>query len=219
MRGAGPLPLPCEVAGDQIVIAGRVLKHLRGQLLPECGCHRTGFERVQHPGVVAGIHDHQHVRVIFGGGTQHGRTTDINVLDGLFKGAIGFGDGGFEWIEIDHEDVNGADRMLLHLGNVLEVAATAQQSTVDFGMQRLDPPVQNFWRTGVGCDIGDGEAGVPQDLRGAAGGEDFPTQGCQPSGQVHDSHLVRDADQCAFQPGHPRASHDRRADVRKRRQG
>ena len=45
-RGAGPLPMPCEVAGDQIVIAGRMLKHLRGQLLPECGCHRTGFERV-----------------------------------------------------------------------------------------------------------------------------------------------------------------------------
>ena len=157
--------------------------------------------------------------MIFGGGTQHGGTTDINVLDGLFKGTIGFGDSGFEWIEIDHEDVNGADRMLLHVGNVLEVAATAQQSTVDFGMQRLDPPVQNFWRTGIGCHIGDGEAGVPQDLRGAAGGEDFRAQGCQPSGQVYDSRLIRDADQCALQPSHPRASHDSRSDVRKRGQG
>ena len=121
-----------------------MLKDFRRQLAPELGRHRAGFERVQHPSVIRRVHQDQHIFMIFCGGTEHGRTTDVDILNRVLNCTIRFGDRLLERIEIDHDHIDGADPVLLHLGHVLRDTTAGEQPSVDFGMQRLDPTIQDF---------------------------------------------------------------------------
>ena len=136
--------LSLQVAGDQAVVARRMLKDFRRQLAPELGRHRAGFERVQHTGVIGRVHQDQHLVMIFCGGAQHRGATDIDVLDRVLNRAVRSRDRLLERIEIDRQHVDGIDPVPLHLGHVRGVAAATEQSSVDFRVQRLDPTVQDF---------------------------------------------------------------------------
>ena len=56
----------------------------------------------------------------------------------------------------------GADRVI--------GAGTRQQAAVNFRMQGFHPTIHDFRKAGHATDIGDGQAGVAQGFRGAAGG-------------------------------------------------
>ena len=50
--------------------------------------------------------------MVFGGCANHGWTADINILDGVFERAVWIGDGGFEGVEVDHNQIDAIDRVL-----------------------------------------------------------------------------------------------------------
>src|SRR6266511_5878976 len=83
------------------------------------------------------------------------------------------------------------------------VVAAAQQPPMDLGMERLDPPVQNLRRAGIGGYVGDRDPGLSERLGGPAGGENLVPQLLQSLGEFEDPGLVRHADQ---RPLHARFS-------------
>ncbi len=144
--------------------------------------------------VIVGRLDHDgNVLVVLGGGADHGRAADVDVLDGVFQGATGLGDGGGEGIEVDHHHVDGGDVVLSHDG-VIPVA-TAEDATVNLGVQSLDAAVHHLGETGVVGDFGDRQTGLGQQLGGATGGEQIDTTLAQGAGELKDSGLVRDTQQ------------------------
>ena len=187
--------LPLEVAGDHAVVPRGVLKDLARQVAPHRRWHLAPTQRVQHGPVVGRIDHHRHVGVVLGGRAQHRRPPDIDILDRLVEGAARFADRRFEGIEVDHHHVDGRNSLLRHFGDVLRVRAPAEQTAVDFGMERLDPPVQNLRRARVRRHVGDRHAGVPQGLRGPAGGKDFVALPRQSLRKLDDAGLLRHADQ------------------------
>ena len=124
----------------------------------------------QDAGVVGGIDHHRDRGVVLGRGADHGRAADVDVLDAVFESAHP-GDGRLEGVEVDHQQIDRLDAVRLGGAGVLGVAADGEEAAVDLGVKGLDPAVHHLGEAGEGGDVGDGDAGVPQGLGGAAGRE------------------------------------------------
>ncbi|MNN21916.1 hypothetical protein D3C81_1352530 [compost metagenome] len=120
-------------------------------------------DRVDHDRDAAGFG-----AVVLGRRAQHGRAADVDVLDRVGERAVRLGDGFTERIQVDHQHVDAIDARCLDGVHVLGAVATGQEAAVNLGVQRLDAAIQNFRRTRVGGHFGDGQAGVGQQLGGAA---------------------------------------------------
>ena len=57
--------------------------------------------------------------MVLGRAAQHGRTADIDILDGVFERAVRLRDGGFERIQVHHDEVDEVDTVLLGFVEVL----------------------------------------------------------------------------------------------------
>ncbi len=186
-----------EIVGNRAVIAGGVFKHFHRQIetggVADRAVLRPHF--AQHPRIVAGVHHDRDRRMILGRRPQHGRSANIDVFNGVRQGAIGLGDRGFKWIEVDHQQVDGRNTVLHHRRVVL--TAPAQQTAVNPGMQGLEATVHHLREAGVIGDLNHGNAAVVQQLGGAAGGEQFHAQFMQGAGEVDDAGLVGNAEQSA----------------------
>ena len=81
--------------------------------------------------------------------------------------------------------------MFLHCGNMLGVVAAMQDPSVNFGVQRLDPPIQHFRKTGQFGDIFDGDAGISQQLSRTASGDEFDPKSGERPGKINQAGFVR----------------------------
>ena len=149
-------------------------------------------------GVVGRIGDHGDAVHILRRRTNHGRAADVDIFDELFDGEIGARGGGFERIQIHDHQINRRDSLLPHLIAVGGFAAAEQDAAMDLGMQRLDASAEHFRPAGEVGDIAHGQAGIAQQLGGAAGGNDLDLGGGQGAREFHDAGLVVNAYQCAF---------------------
>src|SRR5579863_8219199 len=95
---------------------------------------------------------------ILGGGPNHRRPADINVLDQFLECDSRLGGGLFEGVEVDHHHVDGGNVVLGDGGDVLGVFPAMQDASVHFGMQRLDPPVEHFGEAGKFSNVFDRDA-------------------------------------------------------------
>ena len=126
-------------------------ERLRGQLLAARKRNAVACRHVlQHARVVGRIDDDGHALMILGGGADHRRPADIDVLDRVFVGAIRLRHGGGEWIQIHDQQIDRLDAVRLH--DVL-VDVTAEQTAVNLRMQRLHAAVHDFRKTGVRRDL------------------------------------------------------------------
>jgi hypothetical protein len=66
---------------------------------------------------------------------------------------------------------------------------------VNFGVQRLDSPVQTFGAAGVITDVLNGDAGVANGLGGAAGGEEVDVFGMEEGCEGEEGGFVRDGEE------------------------
>ena len=73
------------------------------------GCSVTGAvigrQVVEHGRVIGAVHHHRHVAVVLGGGADHRRAADIDVLDAIVIGPASR-HRRLERIEIDHQEVD-----------------------------------------------------------------------------------------------------------------
>jgi hypothetical protein len=163
------------------------------------GNRAAGLDLVQHRRVVLRIGEHADaallVAVVLGRGAHHGRAADVDVLDGVVQRAAGLGHRLAEGIEIHHHQVDRRDAVLGHDRQMLGQVAPAEDAAMHLGMQGLDPAVEHFGKAGVVGDVGDGEAGVAQQLGGAAGGKQLDAELGQAAGKINRAALVGNADE------------------------
>ena len=119
-------------------------------------------------GVVATVCDNSDRRVVLGRRAHQGRSSDVDILDRVFKAAVGPCHRCRKRIEIDHDQVDRGNGLRVHHGVVL--SASAENATVHFRVQRLDPAVHHFRKAGVIRDLCDCQAGFAEQSVGAASG-------------------------------------------------
>ena len=142
--------------------------------------------------VAARVGDHGHALEVLGGGADHGRPADIDVLDDLFLGDAAAAGDFLEGIEADDHHVDGLDVVLLEREHVLVDVAVGQQAGVDVGMQRLHAPVEDLGEAGDVADAGHGDALFLEEFGGAAGGDDLDTEVAERLGELVQPDLVGD---------------------------
>ena len=182
--------------GHRSVIGGRARKGPLRQLAPQ-GEGRgaaIGLHLVQHHAIIFHIHHHRHPVMVLGGAARHGGAADINILDGGFE--IGAArDGGFERIEIAHQEVYSGDAVLGHAGGMVGLVAQRQQSAMHHRVQGLDPAIHHFREVGDVRHVADGQSGVAQRLGCAAGRNQHHAQVGQPLREFEQPGLVGDRQQ------------------------
>lgn len=173
-----------------------MLEGLGGQPLAGAQVEAAGPDGGEDAAVPRRAGDDGHGRVVLGGGTDHRRTADVDLLDALV-GRRARGDGLAERVEVDDDEV---ERLDAELGELLTVAVEPQvgeDARVDLRVQGLDAAVQALGEAGQLLDLGDGDAGRG-DLRGGGpGGDELDTGFVQPASQVLQPGLVVDADERA----------------------
>ena len=139
---------------------------------------------------------------VFRGRAHHGRAADVDVFNRVFQCTVWFGDGSGEGIEVDAHEVDVANAVFFHLGDVLVQIATAEDAAVDFRMQGFHAAVEHFGKTGIVGNFDNGNACISQELCCTAGRKDFYTELSQGLGKFDCACLVGQADQGAFDGRH-----------------
>ncbi|MNP50831.1 hypothetical protein D3C76_1451160 [compost metagenome] len=85
--------------------------------------------------------------MVLGGGANHGRAADIDILYRIFQRAAFTGNGLGERVEVNNNHIDRRNPVLIH--NAVVLAATTQNAAVDFWMQGFDASIHHFRETGV----------------------------------------------------------------------
>ena len=101
-------------------------ERLEGELLTEVQWDLTFLDVVHYRAVVLRVHHDAGVLVVLGRGANHGRSTDIDVLDELFVGSPLLVERLLKWVQVNHGNVDGRDAVLLHLRDVIGVIQQSQ---------------------------------------------------------------------------------------------
>ena len=140
-----------------------------------------------------------HVLVVFRRAADHGRPADVDVFDLVLEGRAAL-QGRLERIEIDDQKVDRGDVVGDHRGLMRRIGADREQSAVDAGMQRLDPPVHHFGKSGDLRDVDHRQPGVAERRRRPACGQEFDVPTRQRFGEVDEAGLVGNRDQRPSDP-------------------
>ena len=187
------------VADGGIVVADAVeCRHRQGEAGGLTGgALLTQF--TQHAFVLRGVGQHGHVLPVLGGTAHHGWATDIDVFNGVFEGAVGVGHRGLERIQVDDEQVNGANAIRLQRLHVLGHVTARQQTPVYHRVQGFHAAIQHL---GKASDIGHfthGQAGLRKQFGGPAGGDQANAQTMQGLREFDNASFVRDRDECVHE--------------------
>ena len=187
---------PLQGRGDgRIVGRGGGESFLRQAPLGGRGKFSAGFRHLFGDRVVVGGRsDDRHILKILGGGADHRRPADVDVLDQFFERHAWFGSGFLKGIKIHHHHVDRLNAVLGDSAAVRGILAAVQNASVHLGMQRLDAAVEHLGKAGELGDIFDLDAGVAQQFGGAAGGDQFHAQAGELAGEFHQSGFVGHAE-------------------------
>ena len=191
-----------EVLADDRVVERRMAKCLGRQFAAECLIRSAGRKRCDYALVVVRVCNNGNRRVILGGGAQHGRAADIDVLDGIGERCVCVRDSRLERVQIDDDDIDRLDAVLGHR-RLIDTTA-GEDAAMNVGMQRFDPPVHDFRETGDGGNIGDGDARRSQCAGAAAGRDNLVARAGERVTEIGEAVLVGDANERAFAGRHGR---------------
>ena len=161
-----------EPAGDRGIIGGGagigLARHAGAESLR--GGTAVRFHLGDQRRVIGRIGEDRHEAVVLRRRAHHRRAADVDVLD-HFLAARALGDGRFEGIEVDHHQIDRADPVGLHRGDVLGIVAQSEQPAMHSRVQGLHPPVHHLGKAGEFRHILHGKACIAQGLGGAAGAD------------------------------------------------
>jgi hypothetical protein len=150
---------------------------------------------VEQGRVLRGVGDDRDRLPVLRGRAHHRRPADVDVLDRVVERAAGARDGRLERIEVDDQDVDRRDAVLAQRRHVGRQLAAREQAAVDLRVQRLDAAVEHLRKAGVFGDLGHREAGVGEQLGGAAGRQQPDAERRELARQLDDAGLVGYRDQ------------------------
>ena len=132
--------------------------------------------------------------MVLGGGADHGRTADVDVLDTIVV-ACAFRQSRFERIEIDHQQVDRRDAVALHRLLVFGIVSDSEQTAMHLRMQRLDPSVHHFRKTRQFRNVGDFQSRGCNRLGGASGGDEIDAVAGERTRKFDQSGFIGDGQQ------------------------
>ena len=160
-----------QMRGDRGIVGGGACEHARRQLAPQRrGRVATGFDLRGDVAVVARVHHHRDILMIFRGTAEQGRSANVDVFNRFHQRDIRFRHGLFEGIKVDDDQINGTDAVLFDGGFVFRIAPDEQHPAVDFRVEGFHAAIQHFGEPSMVGQFDQRHAGVAQDLGGAAGG-------------------------------------------------
>jgi hypothetical protein len=139
---------------------------------------------------------------ILGGGADHGRSADIDVLDQLFESHAGLGGGFFEGVKIYDDHVDRLDAMLGNSCDVCRIFTSVQDGAMNLGMQRFHTPIEHLGKSGELGDVLDGDAGIAEKFGGPSGREELDAEVGESTGEIDQAGFVGDAQDGALDFGH-----------------
>ncbi len=162
----------------------------------------VGFHFGSNGGEVGGVGNDGDVFPVFRGGAHHGRPARCRCFQSRLP-AVQFGLAmvAAKGIQVDAHEVNVADAVFFHFGDVFAQIAPTQNTAVDFRMQRFHSAVEHFGKTGIVGDFNHGNTRIGKQLRRAAGGKDFDTEFVQGLGKFDCAVFVGQADQARLMEG------------------
>ena len=188
-----------EVVSDQSIVSSCVLEYLLSELET---CLVSCIACSSHLGkdllVIFRICDYGYVLVVLSSCTKHGRTTDIDVLDALFKSNARLLDSRLERIEVNNDHVDQTDAELFYSLHVLRVTAHSEDTTVEERVQCLNTSVEALRET---CDFGNfltRDALLLEKLCSTACREDLYVQFYEFSGKIGNACFVGYTDNRSF---------------------
>ena len=122
---------------------------------------------------------------IFRSAAHHGGAANVDVFNRVIQGAIGLGHSGLKRVEVDHQQVDGFNAVVLQRLHVFGQIAPRQQAAVHFGVQGFHTAIEHFGKAGEVGHFTHGQALGTQELRGAAGGDEFHAQLVQGLGEFN----------------------------------
>ena len=188
-----------EPVGDRRVVGGDASEGLAR----EAPSRREGqravvlFHFVGDRGVVGGIDDDRDVGIILRRGAHQGRTADIDILDRFVAGDAGLRYRTLERIEVDDHQIDRLDSVILHLLLMARFGAAAQNSAVDFRMQRLHAAVEHLGKAGELFDRLDLHARRFERGLGASGRDQLDAAARERAREIREPALVGYAEQRA----------------------
>ena len=188
-----------EPVGDDEVVVRRAVERLGGELtqglVPELA---RLLELVEDLVVVLVAGHHGDARVVLGGRADHARSADVDVLDhDLVLDPAPPGDL-LERVEAADDHVDGLDAVVGDGLHVLRHVAPRQHAGHEPRVHGLDAPVEHLREPGDLFDEGDRDAGVLEQPRRAAGGDDGDPHVGEALGERLDATLVEDGDKCSL---------------------
>jgi len=188
-----PLVGETEPARDHAVIARGGGEGARGETLAELEAGRAaaGVHLGDQFGIVGGIGDDRHERMVLRSRTDHRRPADIDILDDF--GPLGALHHRLEeGIEIDHDEIDHPDRVALGRSHMPGIVAHREQPAMDFGMKRLDPAIHHLGKARQVGNVANRKPRVAQRRGGAAGRNQFDPVAGERLAEFDDPGLVRD---------------------------
>ena len=104
------------------------------------------FDSLEHAAIIAGIGDDGHGLEVLGGASNHRRSSDVDLFDGLFQGDLARGSI-LKRIKVHDNKVDWEDTMRPGLRLVFFVPAQKKQAPMNLGMQGLDASAKNFGKS------------------------------------------------------------------------
>lgn len=160
---------------DGVVIGTREAEDLEGKVL--AGLERSRAIIVPHleqDGVVhRRIGDDSDGSVVLGSASQHGGTTDVDMLDGVLIVDVGLGNGRLEGVEVHDHHVDHADTVVFGILHVGGKVAARKQATMHLGMQGLHAAIHHLGKTRKLVDCNDGNARLLKHLGSATRAHDL----------------------------------------------
>ena len=137
-------------------------------------------------GIVGGVSKHQHILPVLGGGTKHGRSTNVDELHGFFKGKSSL-HLVKERIEVDAHQVNGSNTQLIQGIHVGSLISNSKNSCMNLGMQGLYSTIKALWKLSNRTYIGNRYTLLYQVFGSSAGGKNLPVIVVEKIGQLQNT--------------------------------
>src|SRR5581483_230480 len=131
-------------------------------------------------------------------GTDHRWPAYVDVLDQFLEVHTLFRGGFLKRIEIHDDHVDRLDSVLGNGGTMRGVFAAMENSAMHLRMERFNATIQHFGEAGEVGDVFDGDAGIAQEFRRAAGGDELDAEGGELASEVNDANFINDTENCAL---------------------
>jgi hypothetical protein len=145
--------------------------------------------------------DRGDVDEVLGGGTQHGRSADVDHLDGVFLADVLLARDGRERIEVDADEIERLDAVLLECREIVLRIAPGEDGRVDARVQRLDAPAEELGNVGQLVDRRDREAELGDVRSAPAARHEVDPEVGEPACELVETGLVEDRDERTLHQG------------------